>query len=405
MKLVKKYIFLILVAEILSLMVSCSYVFDVPNKSIPKIMLASSFGKSFTSQEIIDFKFANERLTKVERFIHSDIDVYDVAYKTLNGFGEKIVNSGIVLLPTSNIAIKGVISYQPGTVFLEEDRTTNYNNTETGTFNFFSFLAANGYIVFAADYAGFGLSKEEKHPYNIPDTLAVSAYDFIVAGYEFLEKKNIEKPSKLFLSGYSEGGLSNLALTRLIEDRKEFEVTAAACGAGAYDLNAFSQVLKFVITNELPLNEFVPLIFDSYNTFFFKRPTNAIFAEPYAGAIKNGLFDGEFNTQQILDNLPETYKELLNPEFTLGFVSSNDAVVENAIKENTYVGNGWIPVTPILFYQGLNDQAVLPLNTQNIVEYYTNNNKKDITLSTDDADHFEGRGSYNVVSLEYFNQF
>lgn len=375
---------------------------DTPDEN--EVLVTYEFGKKFEKSDVQNFETYFDQLSTIRTSINTGFSVYDLSYKTENGFGNAIFNSGVALIPSDG-NIKGIISYQPGTVFLEENRTTNYNNLKTGTFTYFSFLAANGYIVFAADYAGFGLSKDEKHPYNIPDKLAITAYDFIKAGYEFLDEVDIDAPEKLFVTGYSEGGLSNLALTRLIEEEGQFNVTASLSGAGAYDLAAFSDILKFVISNNLPLNQFVPLLFDSYNSFFLKRPLNTIFAEPYATAIENGLFDGEFDTQGILQNLPATYSELFTPEFATAYVTSQDTEADKVTQDNTYVGNGWIPTTPMLLYTGVNDLAVVPINTQNLAGYYLQNGKQNLEVITDEANHTTGRGSYNKIVLDYFNGF
>lgn len=88
--------------------------------------------------------------------------------------------------------------------------------------------AALGYAVWAPDYAGMGDSAGT-HPYCVPDSLAASAVDGLAAARQWLAAQSEraaalgQAPSwresgRLYVLGYSEGGLAAMAAARRLVD-------------------------------------------------------------------------------------------------------------------------------------------------------------------------------------------
>ncbi|RUT40319.1 hypothetical protein EJP82_25190 [Paenibacillus anaericanus] len=85
-------------------------------------------------------------------------------------------------------------------------------------------FASKGYVVSAPDYAGYNVSKNLNHPYNIESELADYSIDMLRATKELVKQLKIKTESKVFLTGWSEGGGAALATQKYIEQKypKEF---------------------------------------------------------------------------------------------------------------------------------------------------------------------------------------
>src|SRR4029078_9011448 len=98
-------------------------------------------------------------------------------------------------------------------------------------------LASPGFITDAPDFIGFGSSSNVMHPYYVQDLTASAVIDMLKAAKELAREKGITFNSKLFLSGYSQGGYATMATHKAIEKNglDGYDLIASFPSSGGYD--------------------------------------------------------------------------------------------------------------------------------------------------------------------------
>ncbi len=276
-----------------------------------------------------------------------------IVYETVDVNGEPILASGALLVPQNSNPM-ALISFQHGTITSESSAPSNFDSEANMLASIF---ASTGYIIAMPDYLGYGESKNIPHPYEHRASLATATRDMIRAAYEYFKVKKINQPSsKLFLTGYSEGGFATMATLKLLQEQhaKEFNVSAASLGAGAYNKTAF---VEWVVnsTDELEyINSFV-WVLDVYNSLYpaLRRSYDSYFNQPWADAIESGgvFIDMESNPSLLFKNT-----------FTDGVRNGTDTHFISVIADNNCYS--WLPKMPMQLYHGTNDTYVPYFNSE-----------------------------------------
>lgn len=281
-----------------------------------------------------------------------DVDFYKLIYKT-SYKGNLIQASGLLAIPKNVLIPPSLISAQHGTIFNYADAPSNFPNTFSG----FELFASAGYITVIPDYIGYGVSQNITHPYYDKEYSALSVVNMIEAAKYYLQQQKIAISNRLFLVGYSEGGYTTMAAQEEIETNPSHHltVTAAAEGAGGYDLTTFLSTIADTATYSAP--SFLAFMLKSYDdTYDWNRPFTDFFQEPYASEIPS-LLDGSKNRQQIDAALTTSTVALFNPVF---YANLKDPTKETALKmkigENSFLT--WVPKSPTRLYHGTADEAV-----------------------------------------------
>jgi pimeloyl-ACP methyl ester carboxylesterase len=290
-----------------------------------------------------------------------NVDFYKLVYK-INYKGSMVEASGLLGVPKKLLLPSSIVSAQHGTIFRYADAPSNFPNTFTG----FELFAAAGYIAVIPDYLGYGVSENITHPYYDKQYSALSVVNMIEAAKYFLQKQKTAMTNRLFLVGYSEGGYATMAAQEEIETNPahKLTVTAAAEGAGGYDLTTF--LSDVADTSYYSAPSFLAMIMKSYNTTYsWNRPYSDFFQQPYASEIP-ALLDGSKTREQIDASLTTSPAALFNPTF---YANLKDPTKETALKikvgENSFLS--WVPKSPTRLYHGTADDAV-PFNTS-VVTY------------------------------------
>jgi pimeloyl-ACP methyl ester carboxylesterase len=287
--------------------------------------------------------------------IQSGVIVYAITYKT-DFMDEDVTASGLIAIP-SGAGTYPFLSYQNGTNTLHKNAPSE--NPNYPLYQLLECVASTGYVVVISDYLGFGASDDMVHPYLHKQSTVQTVIDMLFALREFDEDiaKDITVSNECFLLGYSQGGWATLSLLEEMERNysSDFNVKAASCGAGPYDLDYFNSYVLGLA--EYPMPVFLAYIADAYSEYdLYANPLSDLFNESYASIIP-GLYYGMHDIDQINDQLTVYISDLFSAEYIEGYAgSSTYSGVRDALAANSI--EGWNSSVPILFMHGTADNYV-----------------------------------------------
>lgn len=165
-----------------------------------------------------------------------DVTNYRLIYHTIDGQGRPIKASGLVSVPVKAPGTPSpVLSYQHATLFTDARAPSNHAVASEVAVA----MASLGYIVVAADYVGYGVSRGTPHPYLLAEPSAAAVLDLLTAAQNWRQQAGIADNGQLFLTGYSEGGYVTLAAHRAMQVTGSphlRHLVATVAGGGPYDV-------------------------------------------------------------------------------------------------------------------------------------------------------------------------
>jgi pimeloyl-ACP methyl ester carboxylesterase len=346
-------------------------------------VVSYQFLDSISTEEIVA-RFGDNNL--VAGFANFDITAHKITYMTENYDGSMVEASGLVLIPIVQGSAK-LTSFQHSTLAKDEnpqidqeDRAPSYlpeNNAEIHLSA--TLFAANGYLISAPDYIGYGSTKDLFHPYEHAQTTATSSYDMLIAAREYAEFLDVNLRTnqdtgtrQLHLLGYSQGGNSTMALHKYIQENHntEFEIVRSAMGAGAYHKTA---VGDFIFNFEGDLGFSLSLylwVMDTYDRVYLQRGISYYLKEPYATEVnENGYFTIS-NT-----NPAEVFTEAFINE-----INDPESEFSRALADNNV--HDWRAEAPIKLYHSINDGLVPYFNSVDAFESMQARGTDDILFET-----------------------
>lgn len=145
------------------------------------------------------------------------VDLYKVSYRSRNDKNAPVVLTGLVALPKTE-APKGLVIFNHGTTTDRNMSPSRYTGGKATTETELAILAfaSGGYAVAMPDYLGLG---DEKgfHPYPLGAINQLSAVDIIAPARALARRQNVALGSRLFVTGYSEGGAVAMWAARELE--------------------------------------------------------------------------------------------------------------------------------------------------------------------------------------------
>lgn len=274
--------------------------------------------------------------------------VYETDYKD-----RKIHASGLLCLPLSHDDESfPMMVLQNGMNFADSTAPSQFNFPDR--FIGLEFLASAGYFVIIPDWIGFGTSSDIQFPMNNAAYAASATIDMIKAAEEYITTQKLPYNDHIFMAGYSMGAYVTNASLKAIESQDFRHITAAAIGAGGYDLVG---VLDSTLTG---MNILTPsqlaMVFASYNdTYEWNRPLSDFFNLPYALIIPE-LISGNYSGTEIDQHLSPDIDTLLNPEFIHRLETSQETEILYALEENSV--HNWAPQSPLRLYHAANDERI-----------------------------------------------
>ncbi len=232
---------------------------------------------------------------------HCSIKIYSLRYQTMGGKGEPTEASGSLMLPGGDNARcsgpRPVLLYAHGTS-LDRNFSMSHLNGEARLVA--AMFVAQGYIVVAPDYAGYGSSTLPYHPYLNAQQQSSDMVDALRAARLAWARLGAQASAQLFLSGYSQGGFVALATQRAMQQDygDEFHVTAVAGLSGPYALLQMSDDI-FAGKPNAGITAYLPLL-----TTAGQRSGAVLYTSPaelYEARYANGIENLLPGTQRVDD--------------------------------------------------------------------------------------------------------
>lgn len=292
--------------------------------------------------------------------LRQDISVVKLVYKTKNWDGSAIQASGLLLVPNTTDAVP-MISQQHGTIFTDAEAPSNFGPSSEA-YQVSTIFASTGYIIACPDYIGYGESKNLPHPYEHRASLAQASLDMLRAAREYIKSQSaIKWDSRLYLTGYSEGGFATMSLYKKMQEElpTEFNLRGVSCGAGAYDKTSF---MKALLTQPsagvAQWNRAFLWVLLTYDQLYkLNRPLSFYFKEPYLT---------EIQANRQMATIGVSFDQTLTDSFKEGILKGTDTAFLNAVADNNIYD--WKPLTTLHLYHGDADPQVYYLNSKNAYE-------------------------------------
>jgi len=314
-------------------------------------LISSEFIRS-ASRDDIARSFATLGWTDV--VVKTGVSIRRIVYTTIDAHGAHTVASGLLALPT-DIEPVGVVLFGHGTS-TQKSYVPSAPTLEGETVA--ALFASGGFALAAPDYVGMGTSPGP-HPYLNAAAEATASLDLLTASRHAARSTNIELPRSLYMTGFSQGGQTALALDRAIEGggNSQWDVAAVAPIAGPYDL-AGTEFPGLIDGTSPSSSAYLAYLALSYLQVY-RGNISDIFQTPYNERVTL-LFDGQHTLSQIVQALPAP-RNLFREDFLRAVQAGTSPFVWQLRENDTMLV---APHAPVRLYYGDADTDVLPANTQ-----------------------------------------
>ncbi len=304
------------------------------------------------------------------------LDLYKINYRSRDEKNREVVLSGLVVLPRGG-APNGLVIFNHGTIVnsaLAPSRFTGKSNASEAELATLAF-ASGGYAVAMPDYLGLGDHKGA-HPYPLGAANSLSAVDIVESARTLAARQNTQVGSRLFVSGYSEGGAVAMWTVRDLEHKSGalYAVSAAVPMSGPYDL--LDTTRKWLLASPTDQQEFViRLYLISYMAYYFHKSTGVKLTDYFKPAIAltiSQAFKGNISDENVIKRLAlaavlmrskNSLENVITPRFkrALETLDTSDPVIREMQKSDAY---DWSPRTKMLLISLQGDKVVDPANTE-----------------------------------------
>lgn len=295
---------------------------------------------------------------KLYRYTHKHYVAIPVAYWSQSPQGDSLMVSGRVYLP-KNRNLKGIVVANHYTICSDVEAPSNMFSME-------SMFTMKGYAVIMPDYVGYGLSRDEIHPYLHWRSAAQTAVDMLDCMPALLDYYGYTYPTDVVVAGYSQGGAVALGVARMIEENNSsFTVRKLYAGAGPYDPAATYDYCVERDTMGIPAA--IPMIVmglnDAYDLGF---TLDDFFQEPLLSNYNEWIASKQYTVMQINERMGSTCMSKLMTPQSLDRTNLLTKRLYDALQENSNVG---YPLqAPAYFLHSTTDEVVPLINTQNLAD-------------------------------------
>jgi len=205
--------------------------------------------------------------------------------------------------------------------------------------------------------------------------------------------------------GYSQGGWATLSVLDEIENGEtEFNVTAASCGAGAYNLMTMANYIFDVGNYPGPL--YLPyFLYSQIDMGLLTDPLEKYFKSPYFEKIPR-LFNGSYTNGEVNSELTDQITDLVTDDLIDNFAAGQDfSTLRQLLQENSV--SAWNSTAKIQFYHGSADLTVPSAQSSAIYQNFINAGTDSETVQffeMNGLDHDTGLIPWGISTLSWFNE-
>ncbi len=312
-----------------------------------------------------------------------DVNLYQIEYHSNAKNNVPVVASGIICIPITNNAKRGIVSCQHGT-HLKNNESPSKNEINWGTYEP-AIIASLGYIAASNDYLGFGSTANS----NFPQAYHIYSYStndwllFMKAVNEYIDNNSISTSKDLYLTGYSQGGYNVTAAMKKweAENHNFFNLKEVYAGDGAYLLSDLIDTI--FASNDYEGTVLAPLFITAYNYYY---DLDLDYKDIYKPEYRD-MIDIIYNVNTPQD--PETIiPNKLNELFEESFINDMKNKTGNfyhKLAENSITN--FIPKNKLFMFHSENDELI-PISIANTAfNYYNINGNVEFIKSPNAIDH------------------
>ncbi|WP_203660195.1 lipase [Actinocatenispora rupis] len=292
--------------------------------------------------------------------VRRGVDEYQVVYRTVDPRHRPTTASGLLVLPRGGDRSLRTVSFAHGTESFRPDVPST--NTEPFVTSPPVTYAAAGFAAVAPDYLGMG-EGPGTHPWMDVPSETTASLDLLRAARDVAARHGRTLRRDVLATGFSQGASAALGLGRALRGGADdwFRLTALAPVSGAYDFSGVELPAILSSGDDKTTVAYTTYLLVSWNRLhhLYRDPAD-IFRAPYAGRV-DALFDGDTPGNVMLDQLPDSLRELLtdkgfallrhpSPRFAAALRVA-DAVCD------------WHPGVPTRLYRATGDEQVPTVNT------------------------------------------
>jgi hypothetical protein len=225
------------------------------------------------------------------------------------------------------------------------------------------------------DYLGLGDDRTTFHPFPLAAVNNQSAIDLIEPARAFAARRGVAVGSRLFITGYSEGGAVAMWTIKNLEKKPGafYRVTAGAPLSGPYDLSGTTR--RWLLAPETDQEGFVIRLYllsymvQSFHknkgvklTDYFKPSMALTVAQAYKTHRKDEDTIKRLALAAVLMRAQNSLANVLTPRFVKALQNTdlNDPVIRELKNNDVY---DWSPKTKMLLVNLETDKVVDPGNT------------------------------------------
>ena len=367
----------------------------IPNKDYGGNLVRSALNGDVmwqnTKKQLQRQHFSDESVYKVMkklyRFTHKHYVTFPVAYWSTDPQGDSLLVSGRVYLPKRRY-LSGIVIANHYTICSDAEAPSNTIAME-------SVLTMKGYAVIMPDYVGYGLSRDEVHPYLHWRSAAQTAVDLLNCMPAMLAHYGYSYPTDVVIDGYSQGGAVALGVTRLLEEMQnkgeiDWTIRKLYAGAGPYDPAATYDYCVSLDTMGIPAA--IPLIVmglsDAYDLEF---ELEDFFLEPLLSNYEQWIGSKELTVGDINHRMGSVVMSQLMTAESLDRNQPLAKMLYEALSWNSNIG--YDLQSPAYFLHSLEDEVVPIINSRRLAAAMPND--RDITYD------FGEYGSHMAASIPF----
>ena len=336
-----------------------------------------------THKQLVKSEFSTESMQLLMKILyqhtHKHMEYFSCAYWSQDTNGDSLLVSGKIYLPKGR-KLRGVIISNHYTIGADYEAPSQ-------SFSMDCIYTLKGYAVILPDYVGYGLSRDQAHPYLHWRSAARTAVDLLNLMPNLLDFYGYEYPKEVIITGYSQGGSVALGVARLLdEEHNDWRVNKLYAGAGPYDPAVIFDYSLY--SNHTGIPGAVPmLVMGMIDAYDLDIQPQDVFLEPLASHYEEWINSKELTISEISYRIG-TYElsDFLTPKL-LNKKHPVSQLLYNALQINSNIG--YDLRCPAYFLHSTSDDVV-PFITSD----YLRTNMPDTTQVTFDfgeyGSHMEG---------------